>query len=110
VAKKSKQKGVGGWAFIIGLVIAVLVGLFSTTTAGVIWLLVVLGIVVGFLNVGDREATTFLVASIALMLAGSANLTILWGPIGNVLSNLVVFVSPAAVIVAVKSIYETAKF
>ena len=103
-----KGKGLGWWAFVVGLVLAVIFG-FSGNV-GLIWLLVLLGLVVGFLNISEKEAITFLVASIALISAGSAtNLTVLWGPLGGILSSIVVFVAPAAIVVAIKAIYETAK-
>lgn len=107
MAKKG-GKGLGWWAFAVGLVLAVIFG--YSGNIGLIWLLVLLGLVVGFLNVTEKEATTFLIAAIALISAGSAaNLTVLWGPLGGILSSVVVFVAPAAVIVAIKAIYETAR-
>jgi len=96
---------IGGWAFIIGLVIAILVGLFSSTSMVIVAVLVVLGLIVGFLNVTDKETVSFLIASIALMAAGSANLGVLWANLSNVLSNISIFVAPAAIIVAFKAIY-----
>jgi hypothetical protein len=107
LAKKG-GKGIGWWAFAAGLVLAVIFG--YSGNANLIWLLVLLGLVVGFLNVTEKEAVTFLVASIALISAGSAaNLTVLWGPLGGILSSVVAFVSPAAIVVAIKAIYETAQ-
>ncbi len=103
-----KGKGIGWWAFAVGLVLAVIFG--YSGSLGLIWLLVLLGLVVGFLNISEKEAVTFLVASIALISAGSAaNLTILWGPLGGILGSVVAFVAPAAIVVAIKAIYETAK-
>ncbi len=105
-----KNDQLGGWAFIIGLVIAILAGLINIAWAPVI--LVVLGLVVGFINIGDKEVNAFLIASIALLLAGSAGLDTIpavGGFLGNMLTNLVAFVAPAAVIVAIKSVYNIAK-
>ena len=105
MAKKSK--GLGWWAFAVGLVLSVIFGFSGREEF--IWLLVLLGLVVGFLNISEKEAITFLVASIALIVAGSAGLGELWFRLENVLDAVIIFVSPAAVVVAVKAIYETAK-
>ena len=105
-----KNDQLGGWAFIIGLVIAILAGLVNIAWAPVI--LVILGLVVGFINIGDKEVNAFLIASIALLLAGTAGLDKLPAVgsfLENILINLVAFVGPAAIIVAVKSVYNIAK-
>jgi len=77
-------------------------------------LLVVLGTIVGFLNVTAKETTEFLVAAIALIAAGGAGLNVIvWGNIGiylqSILSNITVFVAPAAVVVALKAVFELAE-
>ncbi len=105
---------VGEWAFLVGLLLAIVLGLFpqalavTTTTA----VLVVLGIIVGLVNVTSKESHGFLLASVALLVAGSAGYGVLPG-IGNylsaILTNIVTFVAPAAVIVAVKAVYELAR-
>ena len=105
-----KNDQIGGWAFIIGLVIAILAGLINIAWAPII--LVILGLIVGFINIGDKEVTAFLVASIALLVAGSAGLDkipAVGGFLEGILINLVAFVGPAAVIVAIKSVYNIAK-
>ena len=109
MAKKS-SKAVGWWAFVAGAVLAVIFGFTGNQSWN--WLLVLLGLVVGFLNVTEKEVVTFLAAAIALMSAGSANLTTLGqlGSIfGGVLETVVVFVAPAAVIVAIRAVYGTAQ-
>ena len=105
----------GSWSFIIGLVIALLVGLFAEASGVLVTLLVVLGLIVGFLNVTEKETHGFLVAAIALILAGTAGeylASIPWG-LGGILqritNNFVVLVAPAAIVVGVKSIYGLAK-
>lgn len=105
-----KFKGLGWWAFAVGLVLAVIFGFTDSQNWN--WLLVLLGLVVGFVNITEKEVVAFLVASIALMSAGSANLTTL-GQLGSIFSGIlesvVVFVAPAAIVVAVKAIYGAAR-
>lgn len=113
-----KEK-LGEWAFIVGVIIAIVIGLFSgniegTQAAG--WLsllLVVLGLVVGFLNISDKETTAFLVAAIALLVPGIANSTfsnidVVGGYLSGIVSQLTAFVAPAAIVVALKAIYTLA--
>ena len=107
----------GEWAFIIGVVLAILFGFVPSEWEGMGTLvLVVLGLVVGFLNISEKESTPFLVAAAALMLTGSAGTTLSLIPppvLGSFLQNAVekigVFVVPAAIVVALKSIQSLAK-
>jgi hypothetical protein len=106
----------GEWAFLLGILIAVVAGLASgaldNAAAGYVTLaLVVLGLVVGFLNVGEREVNNFLIAAIALVLMGTARLTAI--PVVGIylalmVLNVAAFVAPAAVVVALKAVYEKA--
>ena len=77
----------------------------------VAWVLAILGLIVGFLNVTGEETRTFLLAAIGLILAATSVQTIPF--IGEVLtrivSNLAVFMAPAVLVVALKSLFETAK-
>ena len=104
------QSKMGRWAFIIGLIIAVLLGFVTFSYASLI--LVILGLIVGFMNVSDKEATPYLIAVIALMLVGVAGLQALtvlgslytW--IQTVLTSFIVFVAASAVVVALKELFD----
>ncbi len=107
---------VGGWAFILGVVIAIVAGLASgaldAASAGYVTLaLVVLGLIVGFLNVGDKQVNDFLIAAIAVVLLGTANLAVI-PVVGMYLAlmvlNVAAFVAPAALVVALKAVYNLA--
>ena len=108
----------GQWAFIVGVLLAILFGFIPTKEweSKATLLLVVLGLVVGFLNVTEKESTPFLIAAAALMITANAgtNLSVIkLAGLGNFLQSAVekigVFVAPAAVIVALKSIQSLAK-
>lgn len=131
--KTSKSIKYGEWAFLIGVLLALFVGLFSgwledmSMTVYVMGILVFLGLVVGLMNVPDKEVTGFLIAAIALLAVVNS-----WGPLTAMLqetlgvvadpslvvmvanwltgflSALSAFVSPAALIVALKQIYDLA--
>lgn len=100
----------GKWAFIAGLVIAVLAGV-GFDYSWVAWVLAILGLVVGFLNVGAEETQQFLIAAIGLLLSASAiNVIPYVGDIGTaIISNLVAFISAAILVVALRSLFTTAR-
>jgi hypothetical protein len=105
----------GHWSFIAGVLLAILAGLLGTALISadtVAMILVVLGVVVGFLNISEKEVSSFLIAAIALLLTGAAGLETLLvvGPyLGPILTNIATFVAPAVVIVALKAVYELGK-
>ena len=101
----------GNWAFIVGFIVAILAGLvMKSLNIWVVSLLVILGLIVGFLNVTQREATPFFIAAIALFAAGTANLGVFQNYINlnQALDAIGVFVAPAAIIVAIKQVYSFA--
>lgn len=119
-------KSPGEYAYYLSLVVAVLAGIAAAAGFANAWvyvLLVILGIIVGLLNVSEKESGAFLIASIALLVASlGANPTGTTGAfsaldsaiprlgvlINAVLGNIAVFVAPAAVIMAVRSIHGMA--
>ena len=135
--KKTKNKKVskldnypsqdwGKIAFSIGVVIAIIMTLIasfhepSETAARVIVALqILIGIVVGFLNITTEETREFLLASLVLvvLIGPFLGLVIQMFPGSGVTSNmleqlykyLVVLIVPAATIVALKSIFRSAR-
>ena len=101
----------GHWAFIVGIIIAIIAGLVPAwQTPTITWVLVILGLVVGLLNITAKETIEFLVAAIALLVIGSAGAIPALGTIIlSILANIVAFVAPAALVVALKSIYSLAQ-
>jgi len=102
------------YAFFIGLLFAIVAGLFRTSFSPqvLVTTLVVLGFIVGLFNLTVEETTPFLLASIALMLAGIVNLGLIPGVgtyLRSILSNVVVFVVPGAIIVGLKTIWRLAQ-
>jgi len=110
----------GEWSFIVGVIIAIVVGIFSASLGdwkgNLALLLVILGLIVGFLNVSEKETTPFLVAAAALMLTATSVDTLnsidlgvgLGKYLAGIVSQIAVFVAPAAVIVALKAIKSLA--
>ena len=100
----------GRWGFIIGLVIAVLAGLFFQPTWA-IWVLAILGVIVGFLNVTAEDTRGFLLAAIAFTLSATAlNAIPLMGTAFSlILPFVVAFVAGATIVVAFKELFQTAR-
>lgn len=106
----------GEWVFILGVVIAIISGLayqaMDMTSASYITIvLVILGLVVGILNIKDKEIFNFLIATIAIVAVGAANLNqipIIGSYLGYMVLNIAAFVAPAALVVALKAIYSLA--
>lgn len=112
----------GVWAFLIGAAIAVIMAIGGTagqawgSNVWLIFVLVVLGLIVGLLNITKEETHGFLVAAVALLVANTANLSAintLIPLVGTfleaVVANAIILVAPAALVIALKSIYATLK-
>jgi hypothetical protein len=101
---------VGKWAFIVGLVLAVVVG-YIFQAEWVIWVLAVLGVIVGLLNVTREDTERFLLAAIAFALSVTALSTVpvLGLSITNILGYVAAFVAGAMVVVALKALFQTAR-
>ena len=135
VQKEDMMLKLGSWAFLIGILIALIVGIwqaytlestttdifFATDTGGwVAWILAILGAVVGLLaffgkgTITEKEIPAFLMAGIALVVMYGVFRGVTITPyIGSLLAgvslSLAIFVAPAVGILAIKSIWDIGK-
>lgn len=97
-------------AFAIGLLTAVVAAMFAPENHVVIFGLILLGVIVGLLNVTSKEINTLLIATIALVVVGNVFEPIRAGGIGLLLDNMVglfaTLMAPAAVIVAIRVLFN----
>ena len=102
---------IGTWAFLVGVLIAIVAGFLPSLETPVTgWVLVILGLVVGFLNIRAKEAQEFLVACVAILVVTSMGGLPFVGPtLGVILGNIIAFVAPAAFLVAIRSIWALAE-
>ncbi|MGD9116760.1 MAG: hypothetical protein PVJ61_06240 [Dehalococcoidia bacterium] len=107
---------IGMAAFSIGLVLAIIYGVISRNDASVTLGLVILGIVVGFLNITRREMVLLLLTAVALIVVGKPSFSPLndlvdglGTSLNGIVSYLAVFMAPAAVITAVRAIWAVAR-
>jgi len=118
----------GELAFLAGILLAFVIGVLSSIIpSGILPVLLavlfIMGIVVGIVNISEKEVTGFLVATVALLLSVTswnmlfATTLAFLGPFGSMIAAwvsgftgaLVAFISPAAFIVAIKAIYSLAR-
>lgn len=111
--KHTLLQKIGTWSFIGGIVIALAAGFFGLSTL-VVSVLIVLGLVVGFLNVTGEETTPFLLATVSLVVVAAVGQSIFGavegiGPqLQQILVTFITFIIPATIIVACKAIYSLA--
>ena len=116
------EKKIGDYSFIIGVIVAVVLGLATAqlgSAAAWLWsLLILLGLVVGFLNVSGKETKEFLLVTVSLVIvayAGSAqidklsNIQYIGQYLKGVFDGILALVVPASVVVALKEVWELAK-
>ena len=128
MAIKSHENSLGAWAFLIGVILAVIIGLSTSTLIPIPALtnyskqiyatLVILGIVVGSMNVTSKDSQTFLVAATALVIVSkfgmeSVNGSLIGVGVGDTVASvfaalLVLFV-PATIIMALKTVFSLSK-
>jgi hypothetical protein len=117
MSKTQKVLGfIGMAAFSVGIVMAIIYGVISRDNANVILALVILGIVVGFLNITRREMALLLLIAVALIVVGKASFSPLDDlvdglgySLNGIVSYLAVFMAPAAVITAVRAIWAVGR-
>ncbi len=124
---KSKENSIGAWAFLIGVVLAIIIGLATTIisiptlvahSAQIYAILAILGFIVGFATVSGRDSQTFLWTGAVLVVVSSLGMSsvrssLIGVGIGDAVSSifgalLAMFV-PATIIVALKTLFNVAK-
>lgn len=107
----NKALGIIGFAaFIIGLILAIIFGIVAPENYWVILILVVLGIIIGALNITGREIMPLLLATIALIVVGGVFEPIsvlgIGAMVDNILKLVATLMAPAAVIAAVRALWS----
>jgi uncharacterized membrane protein YccC len=97
----------GHWALIVGIVLAVIAGFTAIPSLPIV--LFILGLVVGLLNIKEKEGTPFLVAVIALLLIGVAGSQVGGETVASILNNFIAFMAAAGLIVALKQVLSVVK-
>tara|TARA_B100000315_G_scaffold243162_1_gene266240 strand:- start:346 stop:705 length:360 start_codon:yes stop_codon:yes gene_type:complete len=113
------EEKIGHYSFIGGVIIAIVLGLVPASTLGTAsaWLaslLVVLGLIAGFINVTGKETKEFMMVATVLIIAafaGGASETLgsvqfVGSYLQGIFSSVLAFVVPATVVVGLKDIWS----
>ena len=124
---RSQENSIGAWAFLIGVVLALVIGLFTTLlpipalmdySAEIYGVLVLLGIIVGFMIVVGKDSQTFLIVGALLVVIGKFGMESVSGSllgiglgdtVTSIFSALLALFVPATIIVALKTVFSIAK-
>ncbi len=111
MAQKITGNSLSGWAFLIGVLIAIVLGFIGNLNPTWLFILVIIGLVVGLLNVTGREMQPFLMSGAVLIIAsafGSSAMSSIPRLAGVFDALLTIFV-PATIIVAIKNAFYIAR-
>lgn len=112
MAKGEAKAMLGKWAFLIGLILAVGLGIFAAYAGSwLAWVLVLLGLIVGFVNISDKEVGSFLTAGTVMVLMGYFGGQTLSSVVylSSIFNNILTLFVPATIVVAVKSVLALAR-
>ena len=119
MAGKKLGNLIGSWAFLVGVVLALAIGIASAVDesillnydSGMAITLIVIGLIVGLFNITSKEVTPFLLSGICLIIASAfgAGMTASIPGVGATLSSILLIFVPATIIVAVKNVFSLAK-
>ena len=111
MAKKKSGNFIGSWSFLIGVIIAVIFGLIGNLGSGLTTTLVVLGIIVGLLNIADEEAAPFLMSGAVLVIVAVFGQEVVSSVaiFSRILQALTVLFVPATIVVALKNVFSIAR-
>lgn len=124
---RSKENTLGAWAFLLGVVLAVIIGLSASLipipllnkyNTAIYAILLILGIIVGFVNISSKDSEKFMIAGVVLVLVSKFGMdsisgTLIGISVGDIVIKvfgalLALFV-PATIIVTLKTVFSLAK-
>ena len=108
---------VGFFAFILGFILAIVAGIIKAANGheytAILIILIVMGVLIGLLNITAKETMLFLLATIGLIVAGSVfgplTLLSLGKYLDSILGYVAALMAPAAVVVAFKALWNASK-
>lgn len=127
MALRSKENSVGAWAFLIGVILAIIIGVSSSFlplgsimkyNAQIYAILIILGLVVGFtIRVNGKDAEAFLIAGAIIIIvskfgmdsvAGSIIGVFVGATVSTTFAALLTLFVPATIVVALKRLFSIA--
>jgi len=126
---RSQENSFGAWAFLIGVILAVIIGTSTSSflsissiikySSQIYAILVILGIVVGFsINMNGKDSQTFLLTGAVLVIVSKFGMESVMGsflgigvgePVSSTFAALLALFVPATIVVALKTVFSIAK-
>ena len=125
---KSRENSIGAWAFFIGVVLAVIIGLSTLFiplpelrkySSFIYLLLVILGVIIGAsINVTGRDSQTFLITGAIIVIVSRFGMESVSSSLigigagdtaSSIFASLLALFVPATIIVALKSVFGLAR-
>ena len=128
---KSRENSVGAWAFLVGVVLAIIIALIKSFSIEAFVqfnqlfyvILVIMGVIIGSVNIRSKDTSTFLFAGTVLVIVSKFGLEGVIDRLGGsllgitqlglllqeVFGALLVLFVPATIIVALKSVFSITK-
>jgi hypothetical protein len=117
MAKKVLKNLIGSWAFLVGIILAIIMGIvtglgWATPNASLLTnIFVVIGIIIGLLNIAADEVTPFLFSGVALIIVSvfGGGILVNVPTATEILTAILGIFVPATIIVAIKNVFSMAK-
>lgn len=125
---KSKENEVGAWSFLIGVILAMVIGLatalipipaLTKLSSPIYGVLVLLGLIIGYWSIpSGKESQTFMIAGMVLVIVSKFGTDSVTGSligigigdaVNSVFSALLVLFVPATIVVALKTVFSATK-
>jgi len=125
---RARENFIGAWAFLIGVILAVIIGLSTTAILPLTFidkydtlvysLLVLSGVIVGFANVRGQDSQRFLLAGTVLVIVSNFGMSSVTGSligisvvstVKAIFGALLAMFVPSTIIVALKTVFDIAK-
>ena len=114
---KNQLSMIGSLSFLFGIAMAIIAGIVNQgyTRITLTSVFILLGLVVGLLNITKKETSRFLIATVSLVVVSAFGGVVLgnviWlGPyLEGILTSIITFVIPTTIVAALKAVYELAE-
>ncbi len=104
---------IGAYSFVVGLLLALIAAFVTpnSTNNNIFWFLGIIGLIIGFLNVSDKEISLYLISSMTWILIYLSFNTIFESIyfLTSFVTYIVTFVASGAAVVSLKALYNISK-
>lgn len=109
--RRGSSSAIGSWAFLIGVILAVVLGFIGSVNQTWVFIFVIIGLIIGLLNVSEGESSNFLMAGLVLIVASGLGGSVLNDVprLDGSLQALLAIFTPAVIIVSIKHVFNLAR-